>query len=226
MDLLNEKVNNFIGDITHKFSAIVDKNLHHPYLLCVDAKQLTRENLKVFVCEQYNIVLNDKRNFALVAQRTSNSSYADLFKDCLSFESSALNNLSSLENELDLDIIQLKSYKPLAGCQAYTNYLSRICLHGTDAELLVAMLTDLPVWGENCKRISTALETRYGFTEKSCRFLDGFAAPLPGEFLKKSNGVIELSLSTHKKEMETAARFILDYELMFWDTIYKHSFRT
>lgn len=174
---MNEKVNNFIGDITHKFSAIIDIILHHPYLLCVDAKRLTRENLKVFVCEQYNIVLNDKRNFALVAQRTSKSLYAGLFKDCLSFESSALTNLSLLENELDLDNIQLKSYKPLAGCQAYTNNLSRICLHGTNAELLVAILTDLPVWGENCKRISTALKTSYGFTEKSCRFFRRICCP-------------------------------------------------
>src|SRR5437867_9730311 len=121
---MNKNANNFIGDVTRKFSVIVDKIPNHPYLFSIDNKQLKRENLKVFVCEQFHIISNDKRNFAKVAQRTANSLYADLFKDCLSFETSALANLSLLKNELYMDILQLKSYKPFAGCHAYTNYLT------------------------------------------------------------------------------------------------------
>ena len=217
--------NNFIGGITRKFSVTIDKILHHPYLLSIDNIQLTRQNLKVFVCEQYHIISNDKRNFALIQQRTSNSISANLFNECISFEASALSNLSLLQNELDIDILQLKSYEPLAGCQAYTNYLTTLCYYGSDAEVLAAMLTDLPIWGENCKRISTALKKKYRFPNESCRFLEGFASPLPEEFLKRSNEVIKSSLPTYRKEMETAARFILDYELMFWDTIYQYTLR-
>jgi thiaminase len=221
---MSENVNNnFIGGITRKFSVTIDKIYHHPYLLSSDNKQLTRQNLKVFVCEQYHIISNDKRNFALIQQRTSNSVSADLFKECISIEHSALSNLSLLQNELDIDILQLKSYEPLAGCQAYTNYLTRLCSYGSDAEVFAAILTDLPFWGENCKRISTALKKKYRFPNDSCRFLEGFASPLPEEFLKGSNKVIKSSLPTYRKEMETAARFILDYELMFWDTIYSYS---
>lgn len=217
--------NSFIGEITHKYIGTIGKILHHPYLISIDNKQVTREDLKIFVFEQYHIISNDKRNFALAAERTSisNPKYADLFKDCHSLESAALKNLVLLQNELNLDINHVKSYEPLAGCQAYTNYLTKLCSYGNDAEILVALLTDLPTWGENCRRFSTALKKKYKFSNESCRFLDGFASPLPEQFLKKSNEVIELNLLAYRKEMETAARLILDYELMFWDTIYQHS---
>ena len=219
---MNTNATKFVDTLTRKFSSVVDKILHHPYLLSVEGKKLSRENLKVFVCEQYHIISNDKRNFALVASRTSNSLSATLFQECLSFESIALDNLSLLANELSIDTSQLKSYEPLAGCQAYTNYLTRVASYGSEEEILIAMLTDLPIWGKNCERISAALKKNYGLTEDSCLFLDRFATPLSEEFLKKSNEVIEASISSYRKEMETAARLILDYELMFWDSIYQY----
>jgi thiaminase len=222
---MNSDANKFVDILTRKFSSVLDKILHHPYLLSVEGRKLSRENLKVFVCEQYHIISNDKRNFALVASRTSNSLCATLFQECLSFESVALDNLSLLANELRLDTAQLKSYEPLAGCQAYTNYLTKLASSGSEAVILIAMLTDLPIWGKNCGRISSALKKNYGFTEDSCLFLDRFATPLSEEFLKKSNEVIEARTSTCRKEMVTAARLILDYELMFWDSIYQYSIK-
>ena len=202
---MNTNATKFVDTLTRKFSSVVDKVLHHPYLLSVEGKKLSRENLKVFVCEQYHIISNDKRNFALVASRTSNSLSATLFQECLSFESIALDNLSLLANELSIDTSQLKSYEPLAGCQAYTNYLTRLASYGSEEEILIAMLTDLPIWGKNCERISVALKKNYGLTEDSCLFLDRFATPLSEEFLKKSNEVIEASISSYRKEMETGS---------------------
>jgi thiaminase len=219
---MNTNATKFVDTLTRKFSSVVDKILHHPYLLSVEGKKLSRENLKVFVCEQYHIISNDKRSFSLVASRTSNSLSATLFQECLSFESLALDSLSLLANELNLNTNHLKSYEPLAGCQAYTNYLTRLASCGSDSEILIAMLADLPIWGKNCERISSALKKNYGFTEDSCRFLDRFSGPIPEEFLKKSNEVIESSLFNYRKEMETATRLILDYELMFWDSIYQY----
>ena len=81
---MNNSTNNFVESVTRKFSVIVDKILHHPYILYVENKKLGKDDLKVFICEQYHIISNDKRNFALVISRTSNSLSADLFQDCLS----------------------------------------------------------------------------------------------------------------------------------------------
>jgi thiaminase len=227
-NMMNSKEDSFIGDMTRKFSSLADKILHHAYLLNIENNKLNKEDLKVFVCEQYQIISNDKRNFEVAASRASNSSLksVSLFQDCISFESSALCDLDFLANDLSLTNANLKSYEPLAGCQAYTNYLTRLCSYGSDAEILVALLIDLPVWGRNCKRISNALRSKYGFTEESCRFLDRFSAPLQEEFLKKSTEVIESGPPILLREMENAARLILDYELMFWDSLYKYSFKT
>jgi hypothetical protein len=85
------------------------------------------------------------------------------------------------------------------------------------------MLVDLPVWGANCSKIGFALKKNYDFTSNSCTFLDKFAAPLPEEFINKSNSLIISSLPIKEKEIHRAARLILDYELFFWDTIYKYS---
>jgi hypothetical protein len=101
--------------------------------------------------------------------------------------------------------------------------LTRLAVYGSDAEILTAMLIDLPVWGANCNKISFALKKNYDFTSNSCTFLDNFATPLPEEFINKSNSLIISSLAIKEKEIHTAARLILDYELSFWDTIYQHS---
>jgi thiaminase len=120
---------------------------------------------------------------------------------------------------------RIESYEPLAGCHAYTNYLTRLAVYGSDAEILAAILVDLPVWGANCSKISSCLKKNYGFTNNSCMFLDQFAASLPEEFIEKSNNLIIRfnNLAQKERVIQRAARLILDYELLFWDTIYKHS---
>ena len=101
--------------------------------------------------------------------------------------------------------------------------MTRLAVYGSDAEILTALLIDLPVWGANCSKISSILKKNYGFSEKSCIFLDKFVCPLPEEFVNKSKELIEIAFLEHEKSLHTAARLILDYELCFWDTIYKHS---
>ena len=52
-------------------------------------------------------------------------------------------------------------------------------VYGSNAEILTAMLVDLPLWGANCIKISFTLKKNYDFTSNSCTFLDKFATPLP-----------------------------------------------
>ena len=55
-------------------------------------------------------------------------------------------------------------------------------------------------------------------------FLDQFATPLPEKFIEKSNNlIIRFNLAQKERVIQRAARLILDYELLFWDTIYNHS---
>ena len=101
----------------------------------------------------------------------------------------------------------------IAGCQSYTNYLTKLAVYGSDAEILTAILVVFPVWDANCDKMSSALKKNYGFTNTSCAFLDNFAAPLPREFVEKSNDIVRPALKTKEKEMQIAARLLLGYEL-------------
>jgi len=222
----NNNNNSFIQKIEGNVSKTIDAILNHPYLAALESKQITKEKLQIFVYEQYYIIKNDRRNFAFMISKASDDNAIELFTKCLTAEGKSLENLTLLAQEFDIGYCsdKIESYEPLAGCHAYTNYLTRLAVYGSDEEILAAILADFPIWGTNCSKISSILKKNYGFKNSSCLFLDEFAAPLPKEFIEKSNNLI-MSPNLPQKEMaiQRAARLILDYELLFWDTIYNHS---
>jgi len=197
--------------------------LKQPYILALENKKINKDKLELFVFEQYHIIKNDRRNFALMISKASSDTAAKLFLDCLYSEGEALDNLVIMATELGVSINKLESSEPLAGCNAYTNYLTRLAVYGSDVEILTAILIDFPVWGANCAKMSSALKKNYSYTDSSCVFLDKFAAPLSEDFVSKSNELVKSALPTYENEMRRAARLILEYELSFWDTIYKYS---
>lgn len=212
--------------LQRNLSKLVDAIIYHPYINALEKKQISKDKLEIFVCEQFQIILNDKRNFAFMISKTSNDTTTKIFIDCLNAELTALENLMVFAEALDINRINLESYEPLSGCQAYTNYLTKLAAYGSDAEILAALLIDLPVWGNNCGKISYIMQENYGFTRKSCKFLDNFAIPLPEDFISKSKELIMSSINDsplNVKKIRIATRMIIDYELTFWDTIYKHS---
>ena len=72
------KESNFIGNIQRDLANTIDTILNHSYLDALDKNKITKEKLKIFVCEQYHIIANDKRNFALMISKTSDDRAAKL----------------------------------------------------------------------------------------------------------------------------------------------------
>ena len=70
--------------------------------------------------------------------KTSNDIASELFTDCLNTETNALENLMIFAEALNVDKKKMESYEPLSGCQAYTNYLTKLAVYGSDAEVLTA----------------------------------------------------------------------------------------
>jgi thiaminase len=223
--MIRENNGHFIRNLQNSslLSATLDMILKHPYILALEKKEIRKDKLELFVFEQYHIIKNDRRNFALMISKASNDVSAKLFLDCLSVEVEAFDNLVIMARELGISINKLESYEPTAGCNAYTNYLTRLAIYGLDVEILTAVLVDFPVWGANCGKMSSVLKKNYDYSSNSCIFLDKFATPLPEHFVNQSNELIKNVLPTYEKEMRRAARLILDYELSFWNTIYKYS---
>lgn len=213
----------FIERIKSELYTTIDAIHNHEYINALDKYEIRKEKLQIFVFEQYHIIANDRRNFALMISKASNDIASVLFTDCLKAEIDALKNLAAMAKELNIDDREIDYYQPLAGCQAYTNYLTRLAMYGSDAEILSALLIDHPVWGANCNRISSILKKHYGFSNQSCIFLDKFACPLPEEFILKSKKLIDNAVPEHGRGLRCVSRILLDYELLFWDTIYRHS---
>jgi thiaminase len=222
---------NFIGNIQRRHLAnTIDAIVNHSYLEALDKKKIPKQKLEIFVCEQYHIIANDKRNFAFMISKTSNDIASKLFTTCLHTEFDALENLTLMAEELGIDKTKMLNYQPLPGCQSYTNYLTKLAVYGVDAEILAALLVDFPIWAANCTKMSLILKKNYGFKVRSCLFLDEFASILQleeqqeaKEFVNESSKLVDSALPRYEKNMYTAARLILDYELSFWDTIYNHS---
>jgi hypothetical protein len=79
---------------------------------------------------QSNFIVNIQRNLSNTIDTILNHSYLEL---------NALENLTLMAEELAID-----KRKPLAGCQFYTNYLTKLAIYGLDAEMLAALLVDFP----------------------------------------------------------------------------------
>ncbi len=198
----NNSKSDFIDDLQRNLSSIVDTTIYHPYIQELEKKQISKDKLEIFVCEQFHIIANDKRNFAFMISKTSNDTASKLFIDCLNAELKALENLMVFAEALDINEIKLESYEPLSGCQTYTNYLTKLAVYGSDVEILAALVIDLPVWGNNCGKMSYILQENYGFARKSCMFLDNFALDLPEEFINKSKELIISSIAIPLNEKE------------------------
>ena len=143
----NQNKSNFIELIRSDLSNTIDAILNHPYLYALEKKEISKAKLEIFVCEQYHIISNDKRNFAFMISKASSDVASKLFTDCLDVELNALGNLTIMAEKLIIDKRKIEDYEQLAGCQSYTNYLTRLAVYGSDAEILIALLIDLPLWG-------------------------------------------------------------------------------
>jgi thiaminase len=144
-DRHHQNNNNSTEKMAANFSKTIDAIINHPYILALEKKEINKEKLEIFVCEQYHIVANDKRNFALMISKASDDTSSKLFTACLHTELNALENLALMAQELNIGKRRIDEYGPLAGCQSYTNYLTKLAVYGSDAEILTAILVDFPV---------------------------------------------------------------------------------
>ncbi|MBV9178447.1 MAG: hypothetical protein JO327_07215 [Nitrososphaeraceae archaeon] len=60
----------------------------------------SKEKLQILVYEQYYIIKNDRRNFALAVSKASDDAATELSTDCLSAEVKSLENLVPMAEEL------------------------------------------------------------------------------------------------------------------------------
>jgi pyrroloquinoline quinone (PQQ) biosynthesis protein C len=193
----------------------------HAYLQALEEGRLTPSQLRSFVGEQSHIIPSDLRSIALLISRCAVPASQQFFRAVLDGEAVALEALEPLATAVGMAPADRDAYEPTPGAQAYSAYLTWLCLYGSEAEVAAALSINFAAWGANCGRMAQALRQRYGLQEAAVQFFTQFAAAPPDVSLPALM-IIEAGLQqgVEARRIARAARMLQDYELMFWDTLY------
>ena len=211
-------------EIRQDLQIVTEQLLRHPYMQALEEGKIGRENLRLFVGEQYNTIASDLKSVAYLVSRFGSAPSRDFFLGILQGERAAWDALLTFAHALGLSETQLREHEPLPGSHAYTCYMAWLALYASDTEIAAAYLINFPAWGQNCGRLSRILKERFGLGEKEVAFFDLFASP-PATFEANALSVIQQGLDrgTEPRLVQRAARLLQAYELMYWDTLYRTS---
>jgi len=195
---------------------------HHPYLEALEVQGVTKEMLALFAGQQSHIIESDLRSVALIMSRAESQSAQDFLSGMLQGERAALTALWHFGQALGLSREQLHAAEPLPGAFAYSAYVTWLATYGTAAEFVGAFLVNLTAWGENCGRISRALQAGYGLSGQDVAFFDLFAGTPPG-FEEQGLAVVEegLQQGADPVRIRRAGRLLQGFELLYWDTLWE-----
>ena len=208
-----------LSQIRSDLKCLTERILQHPYLSALEASRVSRDALKVFAGQQYQIITSDLRSIAMTVSRHGTLPSRKFLLSVLQGEAAALDALHSFARALDMSEGDLDAFEPLPAAHAYCAFVALLALYGSDAELVGAFLVNFAAWGANCRRMSKALKERYSFAESDLAFFDLFANMPP--FEEEALAIIQAGLDRgiQPRLIYRAARLLQGYELMYWDAM-------
>lgn len=165
--------------------------------------------------EERRIIGSDWRAFLTLAAKAHEPAARQFFSSLAGGEGLALDLVQPL---IDATGFDESKYTPQAGCQAYAAYVASLALNAEPVDAVLALFANFAAFGEFCGEISQSLRTGYGFKETG--FFDFFATPVP-ELEEVALAAIQAALDSgwQPSEARRHGRLLLDYELMFWNTL-------
>ncbi|MEB3816404.1 MAG: hypothetical protein LRS46_00465 [Desulfurococcales archaeon] len=163
--------------------------------------------LRRFTVNQLYIVPHDLKALSLAMTKASSPDEYLFVKMLIDGDYEALGALRELAEEIGVSF----SYDQVSPrAVGYTHFLQWLALHGNMGDLAVAMTVNLPVWGENCRRLG---EWARSTGIKSLRFFELFSGPWDElEALADKIAGRYADMSRYK----FIARAIQYYEREFW----------
>jgi len=219
---MTHRTRQLLDDI-RKANASTEKRIRrHPYLESLEARGVEKGKLALFAGQQCHIIESDLRSVALIVSRAESQDARDFLIGMLQGERAAFTALVAFGQAVGLSPEKLHATEPLPGAFAYSAYVNWLATFGTAAEFAGAFLVNLSAWGENCGRISRALQAGYGFSGADVAFFDLFASAPPG-FEEQGLAVVEEGLAQGADPVciRRAARLLQGFELLYWDTMWE-----
>jgi thiaminase len=205
-----------VGDIEAQLAGVSEQLVRHPYVAAVEAGALPRDELRRFAGEQLAIIGSDLRSVAHLVSRDG----GPFFLSVLDGERAALMALGAFADGLGMSEGDLAAYEPMPGAHAYACYMAWLAAYASPAEVAAAYLVNFAAWGDNCERMSQALQERYGLDRPQVAFFDLFATPDP-DFGPRAIAVIQAGIDqgVAPTAIRRSARLLQGYELLYWDTL-------
>ncbi|MDM7274771.1 MAG: TenA family transcriptional regulator [Thermoprotei archaeon] len=170
----------------------------------------TMDVLRGFVANQLYIVPHDLKALSVFMVKARDSLEYEFVKMLIDGDYNAYKALLELAGELKVSF----SYDALSpAAVAYTHFLSWLSLHGTMGDLAVAASVNLPVWGENCGKLSVWARS---VGVRNTMFMDMFSGPYT-ELESMAEKIAERYSDWGRYRF--IAKAIQYYELMFWEAL-------
>jgi thiaminase len=209
-----------VAQTQRELAAIAEAIRSHRFLARLRTRDVPEERLRALAGEQHAIVSSDRRSFAQLATRFPMGLAGAFFLGMAEGEGVALDKLRGFSAWLGMTDEELRAHEPHPGAQAYAAFVAWLALNGSRADVVLAFLANLAVWGENCGMVAAALREAYGAGDDAVAFFDFFASP-PTDFEARALEVLGEGLSTGDSPVlaRRASRLLQAYELSFWDAL-------
>nr|WP_132112973.1 transcriptional regulator [Actinocrispum wychmicini] len=167
--------------------------------------------------EERWIIQSDWRAFLTLAARATEPGARQFFSGLAGGEGLALDLVQPL---IDAAKFDESSYESQAGCQAYAAYVASLALNAEPVDAVLALFANFAAFGEFCAEIAKSLRANYGFDDHGAAFFDFFATPV-AEPEQHALAAIQAALDTgwRPDEARRHGKLLLEYELMFWNTL-------
>jgi len=218
---IKDQAHQLVEQLRIELHPIEQQIRNQPYLSALERGEVSRNNLRAFAGEQYNINQKDILSGAMMLSRFgADPASRKFFQDNVASETTALSLIIIFAKALGMTEQDLKAYEPCALAQAYPSYVASITLHESEAAVAAAFMLNFPVFGENAGRMGAALRSKYGLSKNSTAFFT-FFSNLPSNFESDALAVIESGLArgVNVSLIRRTVRLLQAYELLFWQAV-------
>ena len=155
-----------IKKLREELKDLNDKIVRHPSI-----QKPSKEVLVKFVENQLYIIPHDLKALSHALSKASVIDEIEFFKILVDGDYEALKALNMLADELG---VKLDYAKLSVKAVSYTHYLSWLALNGSPGDVAVALTVNLPVWGENVKKLG---EHARSLNIRSTKLFNLFSGP-------------------------------------------------
>lgn len=220
-DVYDQRARRIVAQLRSELAPVENQIRNVPYMTALENGDVSRENLKKFVGEQYHIATSDLRSAALMVARYGGTPSGDFFKGVVDSETIVRGLLLDFAKALGMTEADLQNYEPRPLAQTYPHFVTWMSVNGTDADMAASFVVNFPVFGENVGRMGAALREQYGFTAEQTAYFD-FLSFLPPSFETDGLEVIAAGLrrgDANRRSIRRSVRLLQAYELDFWTAV-------